>query len=287
LTVFDFTAITARSDRSAVEALRKRATAAGVEPTEISDTFGLGMVITGFVLCSVIFALVVNGHRAVSIFVAIGMLGWGGLGAFFLFGIGYFTYRVLVRWGQYFRALQFAERNGMTFTVSGPKPEWDGAIFRISDTKPRATSVFRAATAPVFEVGNFHFGVFRNDKPATQRWGYVAVDVGHQLPHATLRSTSGRLSRRRWDPDGAYTDDPILSLGAVADRMFTLYCPVGGESQAQLIFTADLLSRLARLGRNVDAELKGSVLFVYSCKPFRIPRPRALQRVFGIISAVQ
>jgi hypothetical protein len=284
---FDFSPLTSPVDRSAVQALRRESIAAKVQPTEISDVFALGVSVFGFILGSGMIAIVdfLPGETSIPFVVLAGYTVLMGLFlAVVVLGIVYGIYRLLVRWAQFYRAKQFAAVNGMTYAVAEAKPTWDGLVFNAEVVVPRGASVFTATTSPVFEAGNYHYSSRRPDGRLTNatHWGYIVVDLGRPVPPMVLRSKS-RRSARRWAL-GAYSRNPILPLGRYADRWFRLYCPAGAEDVARDIFTPELVSRLRALGRSIDVEVRGSFLFVYSCKPFRFPRPRAVRAAFAIIS---
>ena len=285
---FDFSPLTAPLDRSAVQALRRESVAAKIVPTEISDVFNLGVAVFGLILTWFLIAGInfVPGVPADFLRIQrdVADIFLGGVTVLFVAAIVYAMYRLLVRWGQFYRTKQFAAVNALTYAVSEAKPTWDCLLFGAKDEEARAASVFTATGSPVFEAGNYHYSTRKPDGKLTDatQWGYIVVDLGRPVPSMVLRSKS-RRSARRWAL-GAYSRNPVLPLGGFADPWFTLYCPAGAEGDARKIFTPELISRLRALGRAVDVEISGSFLFVYSCKSFRFPRPRAVRAVFAIIS---
>ncbi|AMM19156.1 hypothetical protein AX769_02200 [Frondihabitans sp. PAMC 28766] len=56
--------------------------------------------------------------------------------------------------------------------------------------------------------------------------------------------------------------------------------------EARTLFGESLLSRLAALGGGLHAETLGTHLFVYSSKPFGLPRPEAIRSLFEIVDTV-
>jgi hypothetical protein len=285
---FDFSPLTAPLDRPAVESLRRESVAAKIVPTEFSDGFNLGVSFFGLVLTWIIIAAINFIPGATPGFledpVEAADVVLGAFSLLFIFGIVYGIYRLRVRWGQYYRTREFAAANAMTYAVSEAKPTWDCLLFNAKVEAPRAASVFTATTAPVFEAGNYHYSSRRSDGKLTDatHWGYIVADLGRPAPAIVLRSRS-RRSAKRWAA-GAYSRNPALSLWPDADRRFILYCPAGAEDDAREIFTPELIGALNALGRSVDVEVSGSFLFVYSCKPFRFPRPGAVRDVFAVIS---
>jgi hypothetical protein len=271
-----------------VDALRRESVAAKILPTEFSDVFILWMSVIGLLVVSSLIALVdFSGNLPASAIVqqALYTVIMGLCDVVFVLGIFYSIYRLLVRWGQFYRTKRFAAVNGMTYAVAEAQPTWDCLLFNAKDLEPRGTSVFTATSSPVFEAGNYHYSVRRSDGKLSNatHWGYIVVDLGRPVPAMVLRSRS-RRSARRWAL-GAYSRNPVLPLGSFADRWFRLYCPAGAEDVARDIFTPGLVTKLRGLGRAVDVEVSGSFLFVYSCKPFRFPRPRVVRAAFAIISS--
>jgi hypothetical protein len=287
--VFDFSAVEQRSDRAAVAELRRRSVADGLAPSESDDGKLLRHGIAWLVVVTVFLAIIAGAHlpfTGVSAIQLVFLYGFFGLiGVVALTSTVYGAYRLTVRWGQFFRAHEFAEANGLIYNVSEAAPRWNSLLFKIDMPDSGSTSVFTATGLPVFEAGNYHCVVGSEGRFRVQRWGYIVADLGADRPRAILRSNN-RESRKRWGTQGAYRDYPIVSLGAAADRRFSLYCPSESADAVLEVFNATLVSQLSRLGRNIDAEIQGSFLFVYSCAPFRIPRPRVVQRVFGIVSTV-
>jgi len=202
----------------------------------------------------------------------------------FLIGIVYGIHRLRVRWTQFYRAKQFARVNGMTYAVSESKPTWDSLLFALKVVKSNASNVFTATTEPIFEAGNYHFENWVDKKLVGVDWGYVVVDLGRPVASMVLRSTS-RRSDRRWG-QGAYTRNPVLALGAFADRQFRLYCPSGAETDARKLFTPELIAALRELGRSVDVEISDHFMFVYSTRRFPFPRPKSVTSVFSLITLV-
>jgi hypothetical protein len=282
---FDFTPLTAPNDRVAVDRLRRESNAAKIVPTEFSDVFILWMCVVGSIVGGGLLAVGDLGLPSSAIVIKIlYSLTVGPCMLMMVLGVFYSIYRLQVRWGQYYRVLRFAEVNAMTYSVTEAKPTWDGFIFKGDAEEARAASVFTATGVPVFEVGNYHYSHRKPDGKLSDAtaWGYIVVELGSEVPPMMLRSRS-RLSTKRWAL-GAYARNPVLSLGPDADRHYVLYCPAGQEDIARRLFTPELISAFSALGRSVDVEVSGSHLFVYSCKPFRFPRPRAVRAAFAIIS---
>jgi hypothetical protein len=282
---FDFSPLTAPVDKSAVSALRREAQADKVKPSAADEVITLWVGVVGFVVAAGLLVLVDFGSVPVSL---VAKILWtalmGSLGTVLFAGVVYSVYRLLVRWTQFYRAKQFAAANGMTYAVSESKPTWDSRLFQVDGLNARASNVFTATSEPVFEVGNYHYENWSNKKLVGIDWGYLVVDLGRPYAPIVLRSMT-RQSLRRWSPD-AYARNPVLPVATSVDRKFQLYCPVGAEDDARRLFTPQLITALARIGRTVNAEVAGQFLFVYSGRRFPFPRPRAVKAVFAVISLV-
>ncbi len=290
---FSYTPLTAPLNKKAVKKLQTESNAAKIQPNDRSDTFFFGMSIASFVLTSGILAFVnfypTPYNPGFQIEIYIFDLIFGYCDTIFLLGIILSTYRLATRWGEYYRALQFAATNQMTYTTAEPKPTWDCILFNIQtetwDQGPRASSVFTSQTQPTFETGNYQYPITIGTKKTGRNWGYIVANLATPKPAMVLRSKS-KQSAKRWAM-GAYSKHPILSLGATADKTFTLYCPAGAEDAARQIFTPQVIKELKTLGKSIDVEIKDNHMFVYSSKPFKFPRAKAIKNVFTIIATTQ
>lgn len=283
LQTFDYSPLTGPVDPAAVAALRRESKASKVQPAAIDDFFLLWVFVIGFLVAAGMVAIVDLGSAAIALWARIGVTAiMGSVAAVQLIGISYAIYRLVVRWTQFFRAKQFAAANRMTYAVTESKPTWDSLLFNAKVFTSKASNVFTATSEPVFEAGNYHYENWVDKKLVGTDWGYVVVDLRRPVSRLVLRSTS-RRSSRRWG-DGAYLRNPVLSLGAAADRRYRLYCQDGAEEEARRLFTPELIAALNRLGRSVDVEISGNFMFVYSARRFPFPRPRSVTAVFSLIA---
>ncbi|MDP9028211.1 MAG: hypothetical protein M3N46_11805 [Actinomycetota bacterium] len=280
---FDFSPLTAPVDKSAVAALRRESITENVQPAAIDDRFVFWMCLITFVFDAALVVFIDTGFLA--LWVKIGVTAiMGSMGLFLFYGVVYSIYRLSVRWTQFFRAKEFATANKMTYAVTESKPTWDSLLFSSKAARSGASNVFTATSEPVFEAGNYYYENWSQKKLIRTDWGYAVVDLGRPVPPLMLRST-GRRSAKRWAL-GAYSRNPILPLGAYADRDFRLYCTAGAEDEARRLFTPELIAALRKVGRSVDVEVSGNFMFVYSTRRFPFPRPGSVRAVFSAISLV-
>ena len=280
---FDFSPLTTPVDKSSVAELRRESISEKVQPAAIDDVFVFWMCLVTFVFDTAVVVFIDTGSLAPWVKVGITVI-LGPMALFLLYGILYSIYRLRVRWSQFFRANQFATVNRMTYAVSESRPTWDSLLFNSKAFKAGATNVFTATSEPVFEAGNYYYENWLGKKLIGTEWGYAVIDLGRPVPLLMLRST-GRRSAKRWAL-GAYSRNPILSLGFSADRRFRLYCTAGAEDEARRIFTPELIAAFNRVERSVDVEVSGHCMFVYSTRQFWFPRPGAVTAVFSLISLV-
>jgi hypothetical protein len=280
---FDFSPLVAPVDRAAVATLRRQSIADKVPPAANDDLFLFWVSVVGFVVASALLAFIDIGSISLVAKIAY-TAGMGSVDLVFVVGIVFGLYRLSVRWTQFFRAKQFAELNGMTYAASEMKPTWDSTLFNRSAVKSHASNVFTATSEPVFEAGNYVYENWADKKLIVTEWGYAVADLGRVTAPFVLRSNSRRSARRLGG--GAYTSNPILSIGSFADRQFRLYCPAGAEDDARRLFTSELIGGLQKMGRTIDVEVKGQFLFIYSSRRFAFPRPAVVRAVFAVIGLV-
>jgi hypothetical protein len=280
---FDFSPLSGTVDRQAVATLRRESIAAGVKPFNGTDQFAFWLSVIGWLGTAALLAFIDFG--SVSLFAKVSFtVVVGAINLFYLFTMPLWSYRLAVRWTEFFRVKRFAAVNQLTYADSESKPTWNSLLFNKKADKYHTYRVFTSTREPVFEAGTYVYEVWVDKKLVAVGWGYIVVDLGRPVASMVLRSRS-RASNRRWAA-GAYSRNPVVSLGPDIDRRFRLYCPTGAEDDARRIFTPGLVAALRKLGRSVDVEVSDRFLFVYSKRRFAFPRPRDVKDVFAIISLV-
>lgn len=195
----------------------------------------------------------------------------------------------------------FASANSWTYTPRGGAPSFPGSMF---DYLQRATvtDVFQTgsgAPGPWSQVGiatgtigggqvwpgtgGMVSTTFTTNETATV--GYLAIRLERSLPQFVLDS--------RFNDRGGFSSVimPIaggqtISLEGDFDSHFTLYGPVGYETDARYVFTPDLMGLLIDETGDFDVEIVEDMLFVYARGPFDLSSPALWERLGRIRDVV-
>jgi hypothetical protein len=274
-------------DPGVVARLRDDSKAEGVEPTEFSAFAGLVAAIVTILLAGGMMAVVYSAHLS---FEGLGgilqtafFVGFGAVVLLALFfSVPYSIVGLRRQWTSFARAHAFADANEMVYVAREDGHELEGAVFHMPGTQtPRAGSVFRSIRVPGFEVaGHYHY---TRDKSEVH-WGYIAVDFGRPLPHLVLHDTRRARTHRTFL--SGYASSPLVALSGPTASRFILHGRPDDASEAAALFPESLLGALPKLGRGIDAETLGTHLFVYSSRPFAVPRPKAVRQVFEVVDLI-
>lgn len=274
-------------DPAAVARLRAESLEAEVQPTEFWSGAQLIIAIVSILLACGMMMVVWAAHLpftgAGGVVQIAFFTGFGSIVVFMLLAVIPASIAgICTQWRTFWRAQRFATENSMTYMASEDGRDRQGALFTMHGSKPpRAGNVFRSTQSPGFEVVG-HYRYSREKEVA--HWGYVAMDLGRPLPHLILRDGRRRRVHRHFLSE--YSDSSTLPLPGVQSQRFVLYGGSEAAAEANSVFDDTLLSRLARLGRGIDAETIGTYLFVYSSRPFNVPRPKVVRSLFETVDIV-
>lgn len=245
------------------------------------------LIIIGIVASSLVLSLLADGEwtvgRIVAVCITAALLG----GAFIGFALRGIAKRMKVGspWQARARMAQFAAANGFVYEAVSDPPGLPSSII-VHDNSSRATDRFTFSASPHLEAGNFSRVVVAEGGTQRQDWGYIAIDLGVQLPHIVVRSF--RIIRRHpaMSIPGDFLPQQAMRLEGDFGQHFGLFAPEGYGRDALYIFTPDFLALLLDEAREVEIEIIDNWLLIYAPKPLDFASPSTISWVLRIASVV-
>ncbi|WP_157887399.1 hypothetical protein [Frondihabitans sp. PAMC 28766] len=258
-----------------------------MKPTEFDNGALMASSIAGAFLALVMLAVGWNAHLpfrmpgAIVLYAYFGFFGAMTIACISI-GIPASAWLLHAQWRDCYRLTRFATTNRMTYLPTEGGRDFSGAVFHMQGAEnPRASRVFRSMNTSAFEVVGLYS--YSRDKSEIH-WGYIAIDLGHELPHLVLRSRRRAWAHRRFLA-GYATSRPIQLPGR-GSCWFDLYSPSGVAIEPGVVFDEVLLAHLRGLGRGIDVETLGTRLFIYASRPFKTTQTRVLRSLFEIVELV-
>lgn len=189
----------------------------------------------------------------------------------------------------------FATARGWRHEPAGAAPT-DGAVFgALLDA--RVTDRVTAPGEIAFEVGNVAgrvggtralavAGMQVRTHYATPRqadYGYLSVHLPRPLPHLVLDAIANDGGGRSSLPI-AISGDQRLGLEGDFDQHFALFAPRGYERDALYLFTPDVMALLIDETGDLDVEVVGDRLHVFSPAQFDLRDPQVWQRLEQLVA---
>ncbi len=185
----------------------------------------------------------------------------------------------------------FAAERGWQYQPTAPPPMIEGAVFGALLDAVVADHVVAVGSIP-FEVGNVEgqvggtrteqFGKVRVTMTRRTRHrsdhGYVGIRLPRALPHFVVDAHA----------NGASLPIPVnrkqrVSLEGDFDRHFALYAPAGYERDALYLFTPDVMALLIDETGDLDVEVIGDRLTIYSPHLFDLRTTAVWDRIEQIV----
>lgn len=190
-----------------------------------------------------------------------------------------------------FRIARMAMANDWEYFDSIHDPDEPGMIFR-TGVRRLSTAVVRIPGPRRMEVGNHHFVIDSGDEGSgdtrtrLSRWGYASVRLDVPLPNIILDARRNNRMLRSNLPD-ALGKTQRLSLEGDFDRHFSLYCPVGYETDALYLFTPDICARLIDNAGDFDVEIVDDRLYLYATHDLSTTDPAQWTRLLQTLGLLQ
>ncbi|MEP6482432.1 MAG: hypothetical protein ABJA94_10545 [Rhodoglobus sp.] len=185
----------------------------------------------------------------------------------------------------WYRLHAFAAANNLQFAPWTTAQQYPSEIFTTGVDRATYDHVFSTAE-PLFDIGNVYYQTGRKmEESDDHRWGYIAVNLGRNLPQMVLDSTANNRLGLSGLPLG-FARDQVLKLEGDFNDHFTLYAPKEYERDATYVFTPDLMALLIDESASFDVEVIDDWMFVYSRTPFHMADPATLSRAFRIVELV-
>jgi len=183
------------------------------------------------------------------------------------------------QWAQWFRLDRFAAANGLVFTRRSRGSEYHGSAFEGVDRIERHDHL-ETKDESRLDYGTVSRITVAGQKTSSREFAYIALYLGHALPHMMLDAKRNRESI------ALIKNDQVLSLEGDFDQHFTLYAPKGYERDALYIFTPDLMALLIDEANTFDVEIVGKWMMFHSSRLFDLQKPATHERVFRIAETV-
>jgi len=186
----------------------------------------------------------------------------------------------------------FAAERGWRYEPTAPPPMIDGAVFGALLDAVVTDHVIATGAIP-FEVGNVagRVGGTRHEKfrtfdvTVTRRTlrrsdnGYVSIRLPRALPHFVVDAHA----------NGASLPMPVhatqrVTLEGDFDQHFALYAPAGYERDALYLFTPDIMALLIDASGDLDVEVIGNRLTIYSPHLFDLRDAAVWERLEQLVS---
>ncbi|MFU8947398.1 hypothetical protein ACLRGF_11790 [Mycetocola zhadangensis] len=184
-----------------------------------------------------------------------------------------------------YRLDRFAEANAMTYLDRIANPDLPGMIFSVGGDR-FATDVLRSTTSPVVEYGHHQYLVRTGKNSTLFRWGYIAIELGTELPHIVLDAVANNSALGTNLP-ASFPDYQRLSLEGDFDRYFELYCPKGYERDALYLFSPDIMARFIDRAALFDVEIVDNTLFLYTGPGISTTNPEQWAWLFDTVNALR
>ncbi|GHF22203.1 hypothetical protein [Pseudolysinimonas yzui] len=185
----------------------------------------------------------------------------------------------------------FAQERGWQYLATAPPPTIEGAVFGALLDAVVTDNVVASGPIP-FEVGNVagqvggtrteKFGkvtvTMRRRTSARSDHGYVGIRLPRALPHFVVDAHA----------NGSSLPIPLdrkqrVSLEGDFDEHFALYAPAGYERDALYLFTPDVMALLIDETGDLDVEVVGDRLTIYSPHLFDLRDPAVWERLEQIV----
>lgn len=190
-----------------------------------------------------------------------------------------------------FRIARMAMAHDWEYFDSIPDPAEPGVIFR-TGVRRLSTAVVRIPGARRMEVGNHRFVIDTVDdgsghtRTRLSRWGYASVQLDVPLPNIILDARRNNRMLRSNLPDSLAMRQR-LSLEGDFDQYFSLYCPVGYETDALYLFTPDVCARLIDNAGDFDVEIVDDRLYLYATHDLSTTDPAQWARLLQTLGLLQ
>lgn len=190
-----------------------------------------------------------------------------------------------------FRIARMAMAHDWEYFDSIPDPAEPGVIFR-TGVRRLSTAVVRIPGARRMEVGNHRFVIDTGDdgsghtRTRLSRWGYASVQLDVPLPNIILDARRNNRMLRSNLPD-SFAMRQRLSLEGDFDQYFSLYCPVGYETDALYLFTPDVCARLIDNAGDFDVEIVDDRLYLYATHDLSTTDPAQWARLLQTLGLLQ
>lgn len=156
---------------------------------------------------------------------------------------------------------RLAQANGWQYYPHAVEQQLPGVVFREPNGRSRfsqrAVNIVRIPGTPMMEIGDSFYTEVAVGNQFTQRWGYLAVDVGVAMPSVTMESRS----------NFAQSPLPATPARALADESrsgLRVEAAPGAEFAADALLTPEVVEALNNGSYPLDVELNGRWLFLYA-----------------------
>ena len=192
----------------------------------------------------------------------------------------------------------FAASRGWRYEPVAPPPPIEGAVFGALLDASVTDHVVASGDIP-FEVGNVSGRVGGSSTqqfgdmtvktfvatPRQGTYGYLSIHLPTPLPHMVLDAVANDRGGRSSLPF-AISGGQRVSLEGDFDRHFSLFAPAGYERDALYLFTPDVMALLIDETGDLDVELVGERLTVFSPTPFDLRDPAVWERLEQIVKVL-
>jgi hypothetical protein len=179
------------------------------------------------------------------------------------------------------RMRRFAEANGAILTKNGSPIGMSGLIF---DNGHSRMVDYAYALPDGVELGNYRYTTGSGKNQTTHTFGYARVALGRNLPHMVLDAKGNNFFGSSL-PD-TFQASQRLSLEGNFNEYFDLYVPENYQRDALYIFTPDVMQALVDHGKDVDIEVVGNELYIYSKSTIAMTSKIHLQSWMNIVESI-
>ncbi len=151
--------------------------------------------------------------------------------------------------------------NGWQYYTHAVDQQLPGVVFREpnggSRLSQRAVNIVRIPGTPMMEIGDSFYTKVAMGNQFTQRWGYLAADVGVAMPSVTMESRS----------NFAQNPLPATPARALADERrsgLRVEAAPGAEFVANALLTPEVVGALDNGTYPLNVEMNGRWLFLYA-----------------------
>jgi len=252
----------------------------------------LRLAVAYIVVLGVLLELLLAGIPTVIVILLGNPAAAAGVGVLIALGVAWLYWRVtasIIRrersysteWPRRYRLHRFALQNGLRFT---PEADAPSVLPAILDDDGLDSEFFDVFTGSGFVAGAYRTSLRVSKVMAPKGWGFLQVRLHREVPHLLLTP-----KKIRGFGSGLFIPvdrNQILELEGDFGKHFTLYAPVGYETDALYVITPDLMALLIDQAPGSFVEARNNVLTIAFPGPLDATSEQTWRRYSDLLTTI-